>query len=210
MSRTPAGALLLALLTAGVSAQRSAGVDTDRIFEAIGVAEGQTICEIGAGNGALSLAVARRVGDSGHVYTSELGDERVATLRKAATASGLPQMTVVEGAPAATNFPDGACDALFMRNVYHHFADPERMNASILAAMKPGARLAIVDFPPAGDEATQPGDRDEGRSHGITAETLSRELRAAEFEPVSSEEGERRWFMVVVAKPHAERPTGGM
>ncbi|HEX7087636.1 MAG TPA: methyltransferase domain-containing protein [Vicinamibacterales bacterium] len=202
--------MLLVLLTAGVSAQRSAGVDTDQIFDAIGIAEGRTICEIGAGNGALSIAAARRVGDAGHVYTSELGDERVAALRKAVTASGLSQITVVEGDPAATNFPDGACDALFMRNVYHHFADPERMNASILAAMKPGARLAVVDFPPTGDEASRPGDRDEGRSHGITSETLSRELQAAGFEPVSSEQGERRWFMVVVAKPRAERATGGM
>lgn len=210
MARTPAAALLLVLLAAGVFAQRSAGVDTDRIFDAIGVTEGRTICEIGAGDGALSIAAAKRVGESGHVHASELGEERVAALRKAVTASGLPQITVVDGEPAATNFPDGVCDALFMRNVYHHFADPERMNASILAAMKPGSRLAIVDFPPTGEEASQPGDRDEGRSHGITADTLSRELLAAGFEPVSSEQGERRWFMVVVAKPRAAGTTGGM
>lgn len=210
MARTAPAVLLLVLLTAtGPLAQRSAGVDTDRIFDAIGVHEGQTICEIGAGDGALSIAAARRVGASGRVYTSELGEERVASLTKAVTGSGLPQITVVAGEPAATNFPDGACDALFMRNVYHHFGDPGRMNASIFAALKPGARLAVVDFAPTGDEAPQPGDRDEGRSHGITPETLSRELRAAGFQPIATESGERRWFLVVVSRPgNGERPAG--
>jgi SAM-dependent methyltransferase len=199
MTRTCAAVLLALLGVSRLAGQ--AGVDTGRIFDAIGVQEGQTICEVGAGSGALSIAAARLVGDSGRVYTSELGEERIASLTKAVTASGLPQITVVAGEPAATSFPDGACDALFMRNVYHHFGDPGRMNASIFASMKPGARLAVVDFAPPGDEASSPGERDEDGRHGITQETLSRELRAAGFEPVATESGERRWFMVVMSKP---------
>jgi predicted methyltransferase len=91
-----------------------------------------------------------------------------------------------------------------MRNVYHHFADPPAMNASIAAALKPGARLAIVDFaPPPGVEAPTPADRGKDGMHGITAETLAREMTAAGFEPVASETGGQRWFMLVVSKPQA-------
>jgi tRNA A58 N-methylase Trm61 len=39
------------------------------------------VCEIGAGEGALSIAAARVVGSQGHVYTSELGDSRVKALQ---------------------------------------------------------------------------------------------------------------------------------
>ena len=114
------------------------------------------------------------MGSGGRVYTSELGDDRVKTLRDKIAASGLSQITVVAGAATATNFPDAACDALFMRNVYHHFADPARMNAAIAKAVKPGGRVAVVDFTPPGAEAASPADRDKDGMHGVTPESLSR------------------------------------
>ena len=88
-----------------------------------------------------------------------------------------------------------------MRSVYHHFADPAAMNASIATALKPGAHLAIVDFtPPPGSEAACPADRGKDGMHGITAETLARELKDAGFEAVSSINVQRA-IMVVVSKP---------
>jgi ubiquinone/menaquinone biosynthesis C-methylase UbiE len=155
---------------------------------------------MGAGDGELSVAAARVVGASGRVLTSELGDNRVKALREKIAASGLPQITIVAGDSNRTNFPDGACDALFMRNVYHHFADPPAMNTSIAAALKPGGRLAIADFtPPPGSEAARPADRGKDGMHGITVPTLTKELTAAGFELVTSSSTDRA-FMVVVAK----------
>ena len=174
---------------------------TDKIFEAINVREGITVCEIGAGDGELSIAAARIVGRAGRVYTSELGDDRVKALREKTSAARLAQITVIAGDADKTNFPDAACDALFMRNVYHHFADPAKMDASILAALKPGGRVAVIDFTPPGKEAERPADRGKDGMHGVTADTVSRELTAAGFEPVSAAAGSQRWFMVVAARP---------
>jgi tRNA A58 N-methylase Trm61 len=171
------------------------------IFDAIGVREGGTVCEIGAGDGDLTLAAARIVGPQGRVYSTELGDSRVKALRDKVAGSNLSQVTVVAGDARTTNLPDGACDALFMRNVYHHFTEPAEMNASIAMALKPGGRLAIVDFSPPGDEAKCPADRGKDGMHGITAESLAREIKDAGFEPIASETGAQRWFMVVVSKP---------
>jgi predicted methyltransferase len=194
--------LLVTLFVTAAAAQRSGStIDTDRIFEVLGVREALTVCEIGAGDGELTIAAARRVGPQGRVYTSELGDDRLKALENKINDSGLAHITVVKGDPVETNFPEGACDALFMRNVYHHFADPAAMNASISAALKPGGRLAIVDFAPPGQEATSAPDRDNDGTHGISAESVSREMKDAGFEPVASEHGGQRWFMIVVAKP---------
>jgi ubiquinone/menaquinone biosynthesis C-methylase UbiE len=196
--------LVLALVPVAVLvAQRCASgtVATERIFAAIGVREGITVCEMGAGNGELSIAAAKIAGPNGRIYTSELGEDRVKTLRERTAASGLSQITVVAGDPTKTNFPEGACDALFMRNVYHHFADPTAMNASILASVKPGAKVAVVDFAPPNDEAPTPADRSKDGMHGIKAQTLAKELQAAGFEAVSTEAGDQRWFMVVVTRP---------
>ena len=190
------------LITATASAQRSGStISSEQIFEAIGLQDGMTVCEIGAGDGELSLAAARIVGPNGRVFTSELGTARVKTLQEKVTSSGLDQITIVTGDGASTNFPDMVCDALFMRNVYHHFEVPDEMNASILAALKDGGRAAVVDFAPTGNEAERSADRDTGDSHGVSADTVSREMAAAGFQPLSSERGGGRWYMVVVTKP---------
>jgi tRNA A58 N-methylase Trm61 len=191
----------LFLPVAALGQQSGSTIATEQIFDALRVRDGITVCEIGAGNGDLSIAAARLVGPQGRVYTSELGESRVNTLRERVAKSNLAQITVIAGDAARTNFPDEACDALFMRNVYHHFADPAGMNASIAAAIKPDGRLAIVDFAPRNEEAERPADRDEDGMHGVSAESVSRELREAGFESVSSEPGTQRWFMVVVEKP---------
>jgi hypothetical protein len=40
------------------------------------------------------------------------------------------------------NFQDGCCDAIFVRDVHHHFDDPAAMNASLVMSLKPGDRPA--------------------------------------------------------------------
>jgi ubiquinone/menaquinone biosynthesis C-methylase UbiE len=199
-SRSTLALLLVTILVPVTASAQPSGITNEQVFEALGLRDGRTVCEMGAGDGELTLAAARLVGPAGRVYTSELGDDRVKSLREKLAGSSLSQITVVAGDPGRTNFPDGGCDAFFMRNVYHHFADPAAMNASISAALKPGARLAIVDFtPPPGSEAACPADRGKDGMHGITAETLSRELKDAGFEAVSSI-GVQRAIMVVVSK----------
>jgi ubiquinone/menaquinone biosynthesis C-methylase UbiE len=192
--------LLVTLLVPAAASAQPPAITNGQIFEAVGLREGATACEMGAGDGELTLAAAQLVGPSGRVYTSELGDERVKALREKVARSNISHITVVAGDAKRTNFPDGGCDTLFMRSVYHHFADPAAMNASIAAALKPGGRLAIVDFtPPPGSEAACPADRGKDGMHGITRETLSRELKDAGFEAVSSI-GVQRAIMVVVSK----------
>jgi len=201
-ARATALPLLITLFVPAAAAARQAGsVATDDIFAALNIREGSTVCEMGAGDGELTLAVAKRVGPNGRVYSSELGEDRIKALR-GKIGGERSHVVVIAGDSAKTNFPDAACDALFMRNVYHHFADPPVMNASIAAALKPSARLAIVDFtPPPGTEAACPADRGKDGMHGITAATLSRELADAGFQAVSTTAGAQRWFMIVVAKP---------
>ena len=189
------------LVPAVVPGQRSGStIPNQKIFEAIGARPGATVCEMGAGDGDLSIEVAKIVGNSGRVYTSELGEDRVKALRERAEASGLRQIMVMAGDALKTNFPAGACDALFMRNVYHHFADPAAINASILTSLAPGGRVAVVDFMPTGKEASAPAERGRNGTHGVMPETVARELQDAGLEVVASEQGDARWFMVVARR----------
>ena len=171
-----------------------------QILAAIGVHEGSTVCEIGAGEGQMTLAAAHIVGAGGRVYSSELGDARVKKLQDRVAGSQIAHITVVAGDVASTNFPDAGCDALFMSDVYHHFSDPAAMNASIARALKPGGRAAVLDFTPPGKEAPRPAERGNDGMHGILPETVAREMKDAGLELVSTENG-WRWFLSVFSRP---------
>jgi ubiquinone/menaquinone biosynthesis C-methylase UbiE len=187
-------------------AQRSAAAhdsaDAAWLVQVLGIKEGSIVGEIGAGDGELTLLLAKTVGPAGRVLSNELNADRVKTIGTAAAAAGLTNVTPVQGAESETKFANQCCDAIFMRAVYHHFNDPPTMNASILKSLKPGGRVAVMDFtpPPTPGSENPPGHRGEDNHHGITAPTLERELRAAGFEIVSSTT-EDRAVKVVVRRP---------
>lgn len=193
--------LALALAGPALAQDQSDASDAKRLVDALEVRRGQIVCELGVGSGALSIAMAKTVGESGHVYANELNKDRLRDTEKAIESAKLMNVTLVEGHENRTNLPDSMCDALFMRNVYHHFADPPTMNASILQALKQGGRMAVVDFPPRGTEADRPEDRDTDGHHGVTAETVAAELKAASFEVVSTDTRGKAGFLVVARKP---------
>lgn len=210
-----ATALLMAVIAAigaVTSAATSASQDraktdkpdpTARLIEALELHDGSIVAEMGAGAGARTMAIAKHVGPTGRVYSSELGASSLDKLRKAIEAGGVPNVTIVEGAPSQTNMPEQCCDALFMENVYHHFDDPAAMDASIFRTVKPGGRVAIVDFTPP-KEAERPQDRDTDGHHGVMPETVQAELAKAGFELIKVEKRDKpddRGFLVVMRKP---------
>jgi tRNA A58 N-methylase Trm61 len=162
--------------------------DAARLVAALSIRPGSTVGEIGAGSGALTVAMAREVGPSGRVYSNELSRRQRDATARAAKAAGLSNVTVVEGRPAETNLPPGCCEALFMRDVFHHFEDPLAMSRSLLATLAPGGRLAVLDFAPR-------------NGHGMAADDVRSTLERAGFTEVRLDASAARWYLVVAAKP---------
>jgi SAM-dependent methyltransferase len=125
----------------------------------------------------------------------------VKALQAAAAASGA-RITVVAAGETNTNFPDGRCDGLVLKDVYHHLTDPAAVNKALFRALKPGGRVVVVDFTPPGDEAPTPAERGKDGMHGVLPATVTRELEAAGFGAVpGTAPRDVRWFMVIMAKP---------
>ncbi len=182
-------------------AQNSA--DIEWLIDVLGLEEGSVVADIGAGDGDQTLALVRHVSPGGHIYSSELGSESLQDLQEAVRSAPAysDNITVIEGHPKQTNLTEECCDALFLRRVYHHFTDPETMNKSLWQSLKPGGRLAVIDFEPRESESRDPEGRDRGGQHGVTAETVIKELNEAGFKLIKNEKSSGRNIYVVVEKP---------
>jgi len=200
-------ALALVGLCASPEALPTLAFDQDtaevaRLVKALELGPGSIVAEIGAGDGVLTLSVAKIVGETGRVFSNELSETKLAALRVKMTEAHAGNVTVVAGRENATNLPDQCCDGIYMRDVYHHFGDPASMNASIMKALRPGGRLVILEFgPPPGAESQDVARRGEDGQHGITPATLERELKAAGFTIELTEEYGFRSSMTVARRP---------
>jgi ubiquinone/menaquinone biosynthesis C-methylase UbiE len=178
--------------------------EVERLAAWLEVQPGTRVADLGAGDGTFAVALARRVGSSGHVYATELDDEQLAEIRQAATEAGLSNVTVIKGAVARTNLPDACCDVLFSRVVYHHLTEPAAINTDIFRALRPGGRLVIIDFEPGGimNWIGRPETADRHGGHGTPKETVVNEVTAAGFQLVRGPESWRgRTYAALFQRP---------
>jgi ubiquinone/menaquinone biosynthesis C-methylase UbiE len=138
-----------------------------------------TVADVGAGFGAWTMRFSRWIGPAGRVYASDVGAAQLAALRDAVQRERLTNVTVLEGAPDTTNLPALCCDAILIRDAYHHLTRPEDIVRSFAASLKPGGTLIVIDFPPRPDSEVPDGVPANRRGHGVPPEVVQREVGAA-------------------------------
>jgi ubiquinone/menaquinone biosynthesis C-methylase UbiE len=194
--------LLLAALPTILVARDKYQDETARLASLMHWTKGDVIADIGAGEGQMSFDAAKRVGPTGHVYTTELDDHKLANLKNETAQNHIQNVTILKAGTEDTNLPANCCNSIFMRRVYHHFTHPKAIDAALFRDLKAGGMLALIDFPPnkwlpavAGVPANRGG-------HGIPEDVMTDELKAAGFEIVSVQ---RDWpeddYFVLARKP---------
>ena len=146
-------ALVLCLASAGCDRWagfgfRAEGPELARIREVLELGTGDVVADVGAGGGELSFALAKEVGPTGRVFSTEIDPARLQHLREAAAENELGNVTVIEAFSSETGLEADCCDAIVLRRVYHHLTDPKGINASLLRSLRAGGVLAVIDFSP--------------------------------------------------------------
>jgi 2-polyprenyl-3-methyl-5-hydroxy-6-metoxy-1,4-benzoquinol methylase len=116
-----------------------------RKFFGVDISRGMTIGEIGAGDGALALLMAREVGKEGHVYANEIVPDKVDQIRRAALEEHVHNLTTVLGESDDPRFPSGEIELVFMVEVMHHVTAQEELLKATCLQLRPRARLVIVE-----------------------------------------------------------------
>jgi predicted methyltransferase len=158
---------------------KSAEIELPLIIKAFELKPGFAVADVGAGFGAWTVALSKAVGPAGRVYASDVGAQQIAALKGAVERQKLGNVTVLEAGERATNLPVGCCDAILIRDAYHHFTQPADLTRSVAASLKPGGRLLVVDFPPRPNTEVPAGVPANRRGHGVPPEVIVEELTAA-------------------------------
>lgn len=199
------GVLALACAAAAVFAARAKGNAADEIKRLAALMEwkpGTIAADIGAGDGIYSFAAAEHVGGTGKVYATEIDAKKLEELKAEVTRRKLQNVVVVESKEADTNLPTACCDAIFLRRVYHHLTKPAEFDANIVRSLKPGGRLAIIDFPPRSGLDPVEGVPANRGGHGIPQKVVIEELTAAglQMEKVVNDWPENDYCVLFVKK----------
>lgn len=177
--------LAVAALAAWVVQAGREAAERDRIAGLLEIGPGAAVADIGGGQGEWTVDLAGRVGEEGHVYSTEVNPERLEDIRDEVEDAGVDNVTVLEGSDTGTNLPEACCDAILLRRVYHHFVDPGAMVGSMFDSLRPGGRILVIDFQPGSIGADAPAGVPERRGgHGTPTDQLLEEMAAGGFEVV--------------------------
>lgn len=155
---------------------KSAALEVPELAKLFELKPGMTVADVGAGFGAWTMEFARVVGPTGRVYATDIGAAQLAALRDLVKREALTNVTVAEGATDTTNLPAQCCDAILIRDAYHHLTQPGAIVSSLAAALKPGGRLAVIDFPPRPKSEVPSGVPADRLGHGVPPEVVEREV----------------------------------
>ena len=118
----------------------------DRVIATLGLKPGHIVADIGAGTGYFSVHLAKSKAVP-QVYAVDIQPSMVSYLRERADTEGLPNVIAVQGAVDQPNLPEPV-DVILMVNTYHHIGDRVGYFRKLATSLKPGGRVAIIDFKP--------------------------------------------------------------
>ena len=152
------------------------------------------VADIGCGTGYHSLRMAGHVPD-GKIYAVDIQASMLDSVVLRSSVAGLDNVMPILGTRTEPRLPEGRIDKVLLVDVYHEFDHPHEMMQGIVAAMKPGALLFLVEF--RGEDPTVPIKP----LHKMSKEQALREMEAAGLELESAWNGLPWQHFLVFRKP---------
>ena len=125
---------------------REAEEKTSKLVELLKVKPGDVVADIGAGTGYLTRRLSPLVGAKGLIYAVDVQPEMIQLLTNQFRSASITNVIPVLGVERDPKLPPASLDLIVMVDVYHEFEYPLEMTQAMVAALKPGGRIAFVEF----------------------------------------------------------------
>lgn len=132
------------------SPDRAAWQKPDQIMDALNIAEGSAVADIGAGAGWFTIRLARRVGPNGTVYAQDVQRLMIEAIRRRVQREGLQNVQPRQGSGTSPNLYPKSVDAALLVEVYAEIEVGDRVTflRNLTQALKPNGMIGIVNWKP--------------------------------------------------------------
>jgi len=167
------------------------------VLEALAVVPGMIVADLGAGTGYFSVRLAKAVGDKGKVLAIDVEPKLVDYMKDRAAKASLTQIVAVLALTDDPKLPERGVDLVLIVDTWHHIDDRLQYLPKLAAGLKPGGRVAVVDFKK-GDFPVGPPD-----AHKLTAEAVAGEFGEAGWKQVKHWDELPYQYVLVFTPPAA-------
>lgn len=171
---------------------RDERLQINRVMDILGIASGKTVADIGAGSGWFTVRAARRVTESGRVYAVDINSEAIKFIDDRAKKEQLRNVQTILSKSDDSLLPANTIDAVLLLKTYHEVAKPITLLRNLRAALRPGAKVGIIDR------------NGNGENHGVGREVVLREAAKAGYTLVGQYDFVKDgmdYFLVFTARP---------
>ncbi|HEY6373146.1 MAG TPA: class I SAM-dependent methyltransferase [Candidatus Sulfotelmatobacter sp.] len=148
---------------------REERLQINRVMDILGIAPGKGVADIGAGSGWFTVRAARRVGASGLVYAVDINPEAIRYVSERAQKEKLRNVKTLLGKADDPVLPARSLDAVLLLKTYHEVAQPVALLRNLRGALRPGAKVGIIDR------------NGNGEDHGVGREVVISEAQEAGY-----------------------------
>jgi SAM-dependent methyltransferase len=149
---------------------RDERLQINRVMDILGITPGKAVADVGAGSGWFSVRAAKRVGAAGLVYAVDINPEAIRYITERATKERLRNVKTILSRADDALLPARSVDAVLLLKTYHEVAQPVVLLRNLRPALRPGARLGIIDR------------NGNGENHGVGRDIVIREAKEAGFD----------------------------
>ncbi len=170
----------------------------DLVLAALALRPGEVVADIGCGTGYFSWRLAEAVGPKGRVYGEEIQPEMLTKLAAAMKERKVTNVIGVLGTIDDPKLPEPV-DLVIMVDVYHEISEPAEMMAAICRQLKPGGRVAFVEY--RGEDPAVPIKP----LHKMTETQVIKEMTAMPLEYVTTVRTLPRQHLIIFRKISAKK-----
>jgi len=143
-----------------------------KVIAAMQLKGSEVVVDLGAGSGYYTFRIAPLLSRGGKVIAVELQDEMITALSARTREERAANVDIVRGTARDPRLPAGSVDVVLMVDVYHELEFPYEVMWSVVAALKPDGRVALVEY--RGEDPAVPIKE----VHKMTAAQVRREMAA--------------------------------
>jgi ubiquinone/menaquinone biosynthesis C-methylase UbiE len=161
-----------------MSEERIAELKPDEVIAALSLPENSIVADLGSGPGVFTIPLARRL-SKGVVYAVDVEPQQLDALRARVMEADLHNVVPVLASYSTPHLPPARLDLILVVDTYHHIEDRINYFRRLRGVLRPGGRLAILEWKSGDIPSGPPPERK------LPAGVRDAELEAAGFSLLS-------------------------